>query len=373
MPAGNHSAPAARIKRLLLHRVGGKSQLRPDCDGPGRLTRLTGLPPILAAVLIIAALTASAKPQTNVTLAWDPSPGSDIAGYRLYVGCACRTYTNVIDQGNVTSATVFNLVNGATYFLAVTAYDTDGLESGFSDEICYTVPWPTNYPPALTLTSPANGAAYREPATLSLTAEVTANGHIITEVQFYNGTTLLGAATSTPYSFSWNDVCAGTYSLSAQVVYDLGSTVTSEPVNVIVPAGKPGSGLPFAPDPGTMTSLLVETKGTLSQSVTTSVTNGDETTPLRIKIKTAAGAGGGLNESAQIAATSVILSATGQPGGKYDVLCTHDFRTWTLIGTLTLDASGSGDFTEPVGNSRPNCFYRLQGQEARRPAYPLPR
>ena len=41
------------------------------------------------------------------------------------------------------------------------------------------------------LTSPANNSAYAAPATVSLAASVTANGHTITSVQFYNGTTLL--------------------------------------------------------------------------------------------------------------------------------------------------------------------------------------
>ena len=47
-------------------------------------------------------------------------------------------------------------------------------------------------PPTIALTSPANNAAFTAPATISLAANVTANGHAITKVQFYSGTTLLG-------------------------------------------------------------------------------------------------------------------------------------------------------------------------------------
>ena len=46
--------------------------------------------------------------------------------------------------------------------------------------------------PAISLTAPVNGASYAAPATISLAASVTANGHTITAVQFYNGATLLG-------------------------------------------------------------------------------------------------------------------------------------------------------------------------------------
>ena len=92
----------------------------------------------------------------------------------------------------------------------------------------------TNPPPTVALTSPANGASYTAPATINLAASVTANGHTITKVQFYNGATLLGEDTSAPYSFTWSNVSAGSYSLTAQAVYDAGSTVASSPVSITV-------------------------------------------------------------------------------------------------------------------------------------------
>ena len=95
-----------------------------------------------------------------------------------------------------------NLASGATYFFAVTAYDTNGLESDYSSEVSYTVPLPTNTAPTIVLTSPANGAVYTAPATINLAASVTANGHTLTQVQFYNGATLLGTVATTPYSLS---------------------------------------------------------------------------------------------------------------------------------------------------------------------------
>ena len=92
----------------------------------------------------------------------------------------------------------------------------------------------TNPAPTIALTSPANGASYTAPATINLAASVTANGHTITKVQFYNGATLLGEDTSAPYSFTWSNVSAGSYSLTARAVYDAGSTVASSPVNITV-------------------------------------------------------------------------------------------------------------------------------------------
>lgn len=80
---------------------------------------------------------ASARGEQSVTLAWDPNPESDIGGYIVYYGCASRNYTNAVNVGNVTTNTVRGLVDGATYFFAVTAYNTNGLESDFSDEVSY--------------------------------------------------------------------------------------------------------------------------------------------------------------------------------------------------------------------------------------------
>ena len=92
----------------------------------------------------------------------------------------------------------------------------------------------TNPPPTVALTSPTNGASYTAPANAELVASVTANGHTVDKVQFYDGVTLLGEVTSAPYSIIWSNVSAGSYSLSAQAVYDAGSTVASSPVNIAV-------------------------------------------------------------------------------------------------------------------------------------------
>lgn len=76
----------------------------------------------------------------SVTLAWDSSPDPTVVGYNIYSGVASGTYTNRVDAGNATTGNISNLVEGTTYFFAVTAYDASGLESDFSNEISFTVP-----------------------------------------------------------------------------------------------------------------------------------------------------------------------------------------------------------------------------------------
>jgi hypothetical protein len=72
-------------------------------------------------------------------------------GYRLYLGSASQVYTNVTDVGGLTTITILNLVPGATYYFAVTAYDNTGLESEFSGEISYKVPTSAVQTPASVL------------------------------------------------------------------------------------------------------------------------------------------------------------------------------------------------------------------------------
>jgi len=70
----------------------------------------------------------------SVTLAWKPSTSPTTAGYKLYYGAASRAYTNAVDVGQSTMATISNLVAGTTYYFAATAYDSSGMESPYSNE-----------------------------------------------------------------------------------------------------------------------------------------------------------------------------------------------------------------------------------------------
>lgn len=92
---------------------------------------------ILVTILALVACSAAVL-AANVTLAWDPNTESDLAGYKLYYGTASGVYGTVISVGNQTTYTVTGLPAG-TYYFAVTAYNTEGLESGFSNEVSATV------------------------------------------------------------------------------------------------------------------------------------------------------------------------------------------------------------------------------------------
>ena len=87
------------------------------------------------------------KPRSAfVTLAWeapstraDGTPLLNLAGYKLYEGSESRMYTSVTDVGDITLHTVEVFTEGPHYY-AVTAYDTEGFESEFSDEVLVVTP-----------------------------------------------------------------------------------------------------------------------------------------------------------------------------------------------------------------------------------------
>ncbi len=72
----------------------------------------------------------------TATLSWDPSAGLDVAGYKIYQATASGAYGAPIAAIpiDVTSYEVTGLESGATYFFVVTAYNSDGTESPFSNE-----------------------------------------------------------------------------------------------------------------------------------------------------------------------------------------------------------------------------------------------
>jgi len=90
--------------------------------------------------LAIATLLATAARGDVVTMAWDPNPEDDIAGYRLHFGSESGRYPKSFDCGDVTRFSVeidfdLTLRIGVDRYIVVTAYNTAGLESFLSNEV----------------------------------------------------------------------------------------------------------------------------------------------------------------------------------------------------------------------------------------------
>ena len=72
----------------------------------------------------------------QVTLEWNANSEPNISVYNVYYGKSTRDYDVTLDVGNWTSVTIADLEDNETYYFAVTAYNTDGYESGYSSEVC---------------------------------------------------------------------------------------------------------------------------------------------------------------------------------------------------------------------------------------------
>jgi predicted phage tail protein len=97
-------------------------------------------------VLILAILAPSSLFAADVSLAWDANSETDLAGYRIYYGTSSRSYGSPVTLGKVTTYTVQSLSSG-TYFFTVTAFNSSGAESGYSNEVTTTIAPTDTTPP----------------------------------------------------------------------------------------------------------------------------------------------------------------------------------------------------------------------------------
>ena len=134
---------------------------------------------------------------------------------------------------DLTAPYTFNwsgMVTGA-YTLRAVASDDTGLRAT-SAPVNLTVI--SNYSPTVTLTNPADGSSFGSGGSLTLGADAVDSDGSVTNVEFYQGSTLLGQDASSPYSFVWSGLVAGGYTLRAVSVDNQGARGTSAVVNITV-------------------------------------------------------------------------------------------------------------------------------------------
>ena len=71
------------------------------------------------------------------------------------------------------------------------------------------------------------GGPFTAPATVAVSAVASDVDGTIAGVDFYDGATLIGTATSAPYQLSWSNVAAGPHSITAVATDDAGATTTT--------------------------------------------------------------------------------------------------------------------------------------------------
>jgi hypothetical protein len=155
--------------------------------------------------------------------------------------------TNKTVQGNLTVNPIF--VSSSDYHLqtgspAINAGVNVGLPySGTAPDIgafeTITGGIPVNQSPVVSISSPMISSSFVAPSTITITAVASDPDGTITKVEFFNGTTKLGEKTIAPFSYTWNNVTEGSYSLTAVATDNLNLNTSSAAVSVIVTKAAP--------------------------------------------------------------------------------------------------------------------------------------
>jgi hypothetical protein len=354
----------------------GELQLHCAGDAVRRPFKITGLTKLLGSFLILAALSTTVPAGQSVTLAWNQSSDTSVAGYKIYDGVASHTYTNMINAGNATNATISGLVEGVTYYFATTAYNTLGLESGFSSEISYTVPfavttlWPGTAVPAVVDGGPDSAVELG----VKFRSDVAGN---ITGIRFYKASantgthvgnlwtstgTLLATATFTGETASgWQQVNFATpVSITANTVYVASyhannghysfndnyfsvNGVDNPPLHELATGVAGGNGVNAY---GSSSVFPNQTWNARNYWVDVMWQGGLAVPGVQLRVTPA---------------RQFVLTVTGPVSHTYDIQATQDLKTWTVIGTVTMGTNGLSVFTDTNAASFSRRFYRTQG------------
>jgi len=174
-----------------------------------------------------------------VTLSWDANSEPDLAGYKVYYkadspslpfdGAGALEGTSPVDAHNLTTATITGLDLSRTHYFAVTAYNTTGLESDYSNIVAVL----ETAPPSVSLIAPVTDTT----ASGFIEITATASDNVgVSMVEFYQNGVLLLAGNEVPYTFNWDTTTVGngSYSLVARVHDSAGNSQQSATVSVTV-------------------------------------------------------------------------------------------------------------------------------------------
>ena len=207
---------------------------------------------MFACLLIIAGQSACFA--STVVLQWDPNTDSDLAGYKVYYqadsstppfqGTGAVQGPSPIDIGNNTTATISGLDPAHPYYFAVTAYNTSGVESAYSNIVSV----PELVPPTVTaFTLPSTSSTLSVPiTTFTATDNVGVTGYCVTLTNSSSGCTWSGTepasvtfpSTGTQTAYAWAKDAAGNISTSLSSSVNITIDTTPPTISITAPADK---------------------------------------------------------------------------------------------------------------------------------------
>jgi hypothetical protein len=168
----------------------------------------------------------TAPATVNITANASDADGT-ISNVKFYNG------TTLLNTDN-TAPYSFSWTSVAAGTYSITAVATDNSNKSTTSTAVSITVGNSNASPSVSITAPANNASFTAPATVNITANAADTDGSIANVKFYNGTTLLNTDNTSPYSFSWTSVAAGTYSITAVATDNGGLSTTSTAVSITV-------------------------------------------------------------------------------------------------------------------------------------------
>ncbi len=132
------------------------------------------------------------------------------------------------DTSSPYEAGVSGLAAGTYSFTAVATDDRGGTATSAAVTVI------VNAAPTVSITAPANGATFTAPGAVNITAAANDPDGTIGRVELYANATLIATLTAPPYSFSWTNVAAGTYALTAKALDNNNAETVSAPVTITV-------------------------------------------------------------------------------------------------------------------------------------------
>jgi hypothetical protein len=116
-----------------------------------------------------------------------------------------------------------------------------------------------NNPPFVAMITPTNNAKFTAGSNISINTMATDINGNVSLVEFYNGNSKIGQATSSPFNFTWNNAPAGNQILTALATDNDGATSSSAAVEIFVHTT--GGSLSATASTAPPTSLNLTTEG----------------------------------------------------------------------------------------------------------------
>jgi len=165
------------------------------------------------------------------------------SAFTVHVNSVVRILNSVVISGTKVQLTLASaVVYGDIVTLTYTKPSSNPLQTALGGQAITISAQPVvnncinaaNMHPIVIISNPSKGNKYENPATIDIDVFATDPDGTISKVVLYNGSNKLVELTSAPYSYTWKDVNAGTYTITAIATDNLNAATTSSSIEFTV-------------------------------------------------------------------------------------------------------------------------------------------